>query len=594
LSNISLFDHDTFMTTRPANQSQSAAHPIMNLRLLWSLLALSTLHIITTTAAATLLESVPKEQDPRSKPSPPNNARKIEPNESKNEPKKPDPDTSPKQKAPSSPSPPSAVPDAVDVSKQKLTVIAYASDGHPARHLVSFANRFDLDFHLIGVNKPWGGFNDKITGFSSFIHSIENADNSSIVLVLDAYDTVPICNAQDFLTKFNSMNADIVISTGADCWPDPNVESFLLDRIDDEMMESHPFFPWFLCPNSGAIMGRHDAMLAMFKRVHELVKIGNGSCSDFEGHNFGISVQSDQRCYTTYYTENLRWHEMMAANNGDEKGDVEEEEGVIDIGKLNEDSSGALTSSLSTWDTPENHKYYSGVKMVLDHDNELFLSTGGMLFMNIDIDIEQNGDISMRNKITNGSFCVLHGNGPGVILWRSFVKQMKHNGKLFVDDYILRVGSDFFHWMLWWAVMPCERLSHYVSVTYNIEPFQFHSTTFGHDLVWSFHIWSLLIIIGAFGIPIGYWYKYKFRKTMKRRRRRGKHHHDGGGSRGHDDDDDAERKIKGKNRKPLNHILNHNHPITKAINRGLVNLEIMVHHDGNRSSLPLFGKPRRE
>jgi len=82
---------------------------------------------------------------------------------------------------------------------------------------------------------------------------------------------------------------------------------------------------------------------------------------------------------------------------------------------------------------------------------------------------------------------------------------------------------------------------------------------------------------------------------MKRRRRRGKHHHDDGrGShhRGHnDDDDDDERKMNRKNRKPLTI---HNHPITKAINRGLVNLEIMVHHDGNRSSLPLFGKPRRE
>merc|ERR1719499_744975 len=106
------------------------------------------------------------------------------------------------------------------------------------------------------------------------------------------------------------------MSTAPDCWPDPNVESFLMDRLDDEMKESHPFFPWFLCPNSGAIMGRHDAMLAMFRRVQKLVTLGNGSCNDFEGNKFGKNTQSDQRCYTTYYVESKKYeeYEQLIAN----------------------------------------------------------------------------------------------------------------------------------------------------------------------------------------------------------------------------------------------------------------------------------------
>ncbi len=95
--------------------------------------------------------------------------------------------------------------------------------------------------------------------------------------------------------------------------------------------------------------------------------------------------------------------------------------------------------------------------MALDYENKLFLSMGGMMFMNIYSDISKNAKkLSFRNKITNGSACILHGNGPGVILSRSYVKQIKHNGNLFVDDYVLRVGVDFFHWILWWIIMPLE------------------------------------------------------------------------------------------------------------------------------------------
>ena len=130
-------------------------------------------------------------------------------------------------------------------------------------------------------------------------------------------------------------------------------------------------------------------------------------------------MQSDQRCYTTYYTENVRWHEIEAQAQAVSAGaeEVEDEEGVIDISKLDEFG--------GHWDSEENHEFYGNVKMALDYDNELFLSVGGMLFSEIRIDIESNDDIAMSSKITNGSFCVLHGNGPGVILWRSFVKQIK-------------------------------------------------------------------------------------------------------------------------------------------------------------------------
>merc|ERR1719229_566804 len=135
----------------------------------------------------------------------------------------------------------------------------------------------------------------------------------------------------------------------------------------------------------------------------------------------------------------------------------------------------------------------------------------------MDIEVEINmtqkdqhqQSVRMRSKITNGSGCILHGNGPGVILWRSYVKQIKNDGNLYVEDYVLRIGTDFFHWLLWWIIMPCERLSHWFSVNYHFD-IGMHSTTFSEEVIWRFHIWTLVAVVLMLGIPLLYWYKFKF------------------------------------------------------------------------------------
>merc|ERR1712228_278836 len=173
------------------------------------------------------------------------------------------------------------------------------------------------------------------------------------------------------------------------------------------------------------------------------------------------------------------------------------------------------------------------------------------------IDITKDKTVSMRSKITNGSSCVIHGNGPGVILWRSLVKQVENKGNLYVDDYVLRVGVDFFHWILWWIIMPCERLSHWLSITYGFD-LGFHSTTFSEEVIWRFHVWTFVALFIILGIPIIYWYKYHFKTTMKMKR---------------NESNDKNNKTKSKSKERL--------PITQQLVKGLVNLEIMVHHNGN-------------
>ena len=168
-----------------------------------------------------------------------------------------------------------------------------------------------------------------------------------------------------------------------------------------------------------------------------------------------------------------------------------------------------------------------------------------------------------------------------MILFRSYVKQIRHNGNLYIDDYVLRVGVDFFHWVLWWLIMPGERLSHWLSVTYHFD-MGIHSTTFSEEVIWKMHIWSFLAVILIFGFPLLYWYKYRFRKTMKisinknkrliRRNSKNhkekvhkKTHHHKHLSRSYSFNNKKSQKTKNQANQIKEHLL-----------KGLVNLEIMV------------------
>ena len=92
---------------------------------------------------------------------------------------------------------------------------------------------------------------------------------------------------------------------------------------------------------------------------------------------------------------------------------------------------------------------------------------------------------------------------------------------------------------------------------------------------------------------------------MKRHRRRqsGKEEDDSSNADGHDrnekdhgDDSKSRTKKEIARRTPVTDILNNNLPITEAINKGLVRLEIMVQdtQNGKRISLPLSSLLKRK
>eukprot|EP00483_Globobulimina_turgida_P006775 UN06786 len=217
--------------------------------------------------------------------------------------------------------------------------------------------------------------------------------------------------------------------------------------------------------------------------------------------------------------------------------------------------------------------------MKLDYTNDLFVSMGGMKFMDFEINIDTQitpSSVLIRSKITNGTACILHGNGPGVVLWRSLIKQITHNGNVYINDYVSRVLFDLFIYAVWWTVMPMERFIHWLAATYGIDfGFKVHSTTFSEQIVWRVQIWSVVVVVFMCVAPLSYWYRYVFlkRKNLKI-----------------ETDDKYTGGVEKQKSRSLNksfsfdiheNILNNNQ-IKRKIVKALDNLDItVVHHKGS-------------
>jgi len=80
--------------------------------------------------------------------------------------------------------------------------------------LCSLGQKFGYNVVLCGTNKKWEGWITKITSIND---ALKNLNQSSLCVITDAYDVLPVRNSSTLLSDYNSFNKKIIVGAETHC-----------------------------------------------------------------------------------------------------------------------------------------------------------------------------------------------------------------------------------------------------------------------------------------------------------------------------------------------------------------------------------------
>lgn len=101
---------------------------------------------------------------------------------------------------------------------------------------------------LVGKQKSFTSNRYKDQLLASYIEGMPAAE---LILFIDGYDALLLCEEDEIVNKFNLFNKDIVFSTETNCWPDPSMASHY-------PVESNSPYKYL---NSGGFIGKAGSIL---------------------------------------------------------------------------------------------------------------------------------------------------------------------------------------------------------------------------------------------------------------------------------------------------------------------------------------------
>jgi len=134
------------------------------------------------------------------------------------------------------------------------------------------ATRNGFAFHAVGLGKPWGGFSTKFLTYYAALHQLlasEEVRPDALVIVMDAWDTVILGDADELLHKTRELSPDAVLGN-AETVCGPN--HFLTGRIEQLYPDGSTTWRY---PNSGGLLGSGQAMLALLEGLIYETSDGN-------------------------------------------------------------------------------------------------------------------------------------------------------------------------------------------------------------------------------------------------------------------------------------------------------------------------------
>lgn len=144
-----------------------------------------------------------------------------------------------------------------------VVVLTIATDKN--KYVTEFEQSLKLlgyQYKLLGLGQKWGGFTMKMDLFSDEL----NKRGTDIVIVCDSYDLLFIQTPDKILNKYHKLaNGKVVIGLENITKEFCNFSTICDSKIISTCKIHNPYFPDFIYPNSGFIMGPADTVLSIFQ-----------------------------------------------------------------------------------------------------------------------------------------------------------------------------------------------------------------------------------------------------------------------------------------------------------------------------------------
>lgn len=172
-----------------------------------------------------------------------------------------------------------------------LVVATHTTDKDASKLFMASIHKHGLAASVSGVGTWWHSHEDKEIGLKASLLRLP-ADEDPLVILADSDDSMFTCDAEEMLSRFEELDADIVVGTETRCWPpeashcgdgykhlEEGVRAGMevrseLGRVESSGDATHETKPTTrIWGDAGAIVGRRSALVKLLREFESFLEI---------------------------------------------------------------------------------------------------------------------------------------------------------------------------------------------------------------------------------------------------------------------------------------------------------------------------------
>lgn len=154
--------------------------------------------------------------------------------------------------------------------------------------------KLGYNYAILGKGQPWEGF---ITKMNLYLEFLKNVPHDEIVIICDSYDLLFLQTPQKIMEKYKRLAQNRVV-IGLE-----NITNYFCKfsticdpQIVQKCKINNPYYPDYIYPNSGFIMGRATDLLEIFNFMVQ---------SEFKDDQYGLFQWILGNCHKCYFDVHL-------------------------------------------------------------------------------------------------------------------------------------------------------------------------------------------------------------------------------------------------------------------------------------------------